>query len=105
MRRIPTLGWILVAAVVATVVLNLVAPAAGIVAALALVLVFMAAAAEGMSNNAGSFDVSTVADRKREALTRRHRRGRPHWGRRAPDHADEPADLIWARERERRGLR
>ena len=87
-----------------TVALNVVAPGIGILAAIALALVFFALAAEGMSDNAGFFDVHAVSDRKREALRRRYRRGRPDWARRAPDHADEPQHLIWERERERRGL-
>jgi hypothetical protein len=41
--------------------------------------------------------------RRRKAL---RRLSRPRdWDRRAPDAADEPVEAIWARERERRGLR
>ncbi len=41
---------------------------------------------------------------RRDALRRFARRGRPEWESTAPDHADEPPDLIWERERRRRGL-
>jgi hypothetical protein len=43
-------------------------------------------------------------ERKRHALTRRFKRGRPEWETTPPDHADEHPDLAWQRERERRGL-
>ena len=105
MRRVPTFGRVLITVVLATVALNLVAPGAGLVAAIGLALVILAVAAEGMGDNAGFFDVHAVSDRKREALARRYRRGRPDWLWRAPDHADEPPELIWERERRRRGLR
>jgi hypothetical protein len=108
MRRIPTFGWILIAALVATVVLNAVAPDVGIFAAIALVLVLFGLVADGMGTamNLIGDDLSPdqVTERKRDALRRFARRGRPHWERTAPDHADEPPDLIWARERRRRGL-
>ncbi|MGZ4268897.1 MAG: hypothetical protein ACXVFN_12590 [Solirubrobacteraceae bacterium] len=104
MRRLSAYAWTLIAVFVATVALNAVAPKVGIFAAVVLALLLMAAAAEGMSDNAGFFDIGAVSERRREALARRYRRGRPGWARRAPDHADEPPDLIWARERRRRGL-
>jgi hypothetical protein len=105
MPRITPLGWVLVAAVIATVVLALVAPGAALVAAVVLALLALATLTEGFGPNAGWFDVGTASERKRETLTRRLKLGRPRWEQTAPDHADEPADAIWARERERRGLR
>ena len=50
------------------------------------------------------FDVDVASERKREALSRRLKRGRPEWDTTAPDHADEPLDAAWERERKRRGL-
>jgi hypothetical protein len=43
-------------------------------------------------------------ERKRDALSRRFKRGRPEWETTPPDHADELPDVAWARERKRRGL-
>jgi hypothetical protein len=104
MRRVTPLGWVLLAAVVVTAVLAIVAPGAAFIAAIVLALVAAAALADGFTDAAGWFDVGVASDRKREALSRRLKRGRPDWERTAPDHADEPADAIWERERRRRGL-
>ena len=58
----------------------------------------------------GDMPLGTVQDlqmwdeRKRSALTRRFKRGRPEWEKTPPDHADEPAEAAWERERKRRGL-
>jgi hypothetical protein len=104
MRRVTPLGWVLLAAVVVTAVLAIVAPGAAFIAAIVLALVAAAALADGFTDAAGWFDVGIANDRKREALSRRLKRGRPRWERTAPDHADEPADEIWERERTRRGL-
>jgi hypothetical protein len=105
MPRITPLGWLLVAAVVATVVLAVVAPGAALVATVVLALLALATLTEGFGANAGWFDVDAASERRRETLTRRLKLGRRRWEETAPDHADEPADAIWARERERRGLR
>jgi hypothetical protein len=104
MRRLTPLGWVLLAAVVGTAVLALVAPGAAFVAAIVLAVLAAAALADGFTDAAGWFDMGVASERKREALSRRLKRGRPHWERTAPDHADEPADAIWERERKRRGL-
>jgi|SRR4029453_15852139 hypothetical protein len=104
MRRVTPLGWVLLAAVVVTAVLALVAPGAAFVAAIVLAVVAAAALADGFTDAAGWFDMGVASERKREALSRRLKRGRPRWERTAPDHADEPADAIWERERKRRGL-
>jgi hypothetical protein len=87
-----------------TAALAIVAPGAAFIAAIVLALVAAAALADGFTDAAGWFDMGVASDRKREALSRRLKRGRPRWERTAPDHADEPADAIWERERRRRGL-
>jgi hypothetical protein len=102
--RLTAFGWVLVAGVVATVVLAVVAPGAGLVAVVILALVAVVALADGFGEAAGWFDMGVAAERKRESVGRRLRRGRPEWETTPPDHADEPADAIWARERERRRL-
>jgi hypothetical protein len=104
MRRVTTLGWILLGSVVATVVLAAVAPAAGLVAAVVLAVAAAAAIADGFGASVSWFDVDVASERKREALTSRLKRGRPEWETTPPDHADELPDAAWARERERRGL-
>ena len=108
MRRIGTFGWVLIAAVVATVVLNVVAPDVGIYAAIALVLLLFGVVADGMGTTMNLIGNDLTSDQmtqpRRDALRRFARRGRPDWARTAPDHADEPPDLIWERERRRRGL-
>jgi hypothetical protein len=108
--RITGLGWALIAAVLVTVALVLVAPEAsvfgGIVCALLLlVAVVDAVGGPTLDHDAAPLGFEQVADdeRRRKAL-RRLSRDRD-WDRRAPDAADEPAEAIWARERERRGLR
>ena len=103
-RRVTPLGWVLLAAAVATAALAIVAPGAAFIAAIVLALIAAAALADGFTDAAGWFDMGIASDRKREALSRRLKRGRPSWERTAPDHADEPADAIWERERRRRGL-
>jgi hypothetical protein len=104
MRRVTTLGWVLVGAAVATVALAFVAPGAAFVVAIVLALVAVVALADGFTDAAGWFDVGVASERKREALGRRLKLGRPRWEQTPPDHADEPADAIWERERRRRGL-
>src|SRR4051794_1487065 len=99
MRRLTALGWFLLAAAAVTVALAVVAPGAGLVAAVILVLVILSVVAEGFGANAGWFDIGAASDRKREVLTRRFKRGRPEWEVTAPDHADEPQDAIFERER------
>jgi hypothetical protein len=100
--RVTVAGWGLGLLVAVTVVLACVAPGAalvtGIVAAVALVVLL----SEGFTNAAGWFDIDVAAERKREALRRRFRGGRPVWERTPPDAPDEPADRIWERERRRR---
>jgi hypothetical protein len=101
--RLTAVGWVLIAAVVATVVMALVAPGVSIVMAAILAVVALALLADGMGANAGWFDAGISSTRKREALAR-FKRGRPKWETTPPDHADEAADVVWERERKRRGL-
>jgi hypothetical protein len=103
--RVTIFGWLLLGAAALTVALAIVAPGAALVAAVILAVLALTALAEGFTSARGHFDVDTAAERKRDFIARRLKRGRPHWERTPPDHADEPTDAIWARERERRGLR
>jgi len=105
MRRVTTLGWVLLCSVVATGVLAVVAPGAALVAAIVLALAVATAVADGFGASLSWFDVEVASERKREALTARFKRGRPEWETTPPDHADEHPDMVWQRERERRGLR
>ena len=108
MRKPTIFGWLLLAAGAATVVLAFVLPVAAMGTGLVFALLLLTLLAEGTT---GDLPLGTVQDvrmwdeRKRHALTRRFKRGRPEWESTPPDHADEPADAIWQRERERRGLR
>ena len=104
MGRVTKLGWVLVGSVVATVVLAVVWPAAALVAAIVLALAAATAVADGIGAPVSWFDVDVTNERKREALSRRFKRGRPEWDATPPDHADEPLDAAWERERKRRGL-
>ena len=108
MRRVTRFGWLLAVLVVATLVLALVAPAAAIIPAAILALALLSVLAEGilgmgLGPDQGLFGDGGMSDRKREALAR-YKRGRPEWETTAPDHADEPLDAAWERERKRRGL-
>ena len=104
MRRVTTLGWVLLGSLVATGILAVVAPGAALVAAIVLALAVATAVADGFGASISWFDVDVATERKREALSRRLKRGRPEWDTTAPDHADEPLDAAWERERKRRGL-
>jgi len=104
MRRVTPVGWALLAAVVATVLLAFVAPGIALVAAVILALAAAVAVADGFAAPISWFDIGVANDRKREALSRRFKHRRPKWESTPPDHADEPPDAIWARERRRRGL-
>ena len=104
MARVTKLGWVLVGSVVATVVLAVVWPAAALVAAIVLALVAATTVADGMAAPLSWFDVDVASERKRDALSRRLKRGRPEWETTPPDHADEAPDEVWKRERKRRGL-
>jgi hypothetical protein len=105
-RRVTPLGWALLAAVIVTAILAVVAPDAAMIVAVALALVLLAVLGEGLAGvPGGRFDVGVAAARRREVLARFFRRGRPEWETTAPDFADEPQDAIFERERQRRGLR
>jgi hypothetical protein len=102
--RVTKLGWVLVGSVVATVVLALVWPAAALVAAIVLALAVATAVSDGIGAPVSWFDIDVTSERKRDALSRRFKRGRPEWETTPPDHADEHPDQVWERERKRRGL-
>jgi hypothetical protein len=104
MGRVTKLGWMLAASVLATVVLAFVWPAAALVAAIVLALAVATAVADGIGAPVSWFDVDVATERKRDALSRRFKRGRPEWENTPPDHADEHPDTVWERERKRRGL-
>jgi hypothetical protein len=106
MGRITGLGWALVVAVVVTVALFVVAPSASAIAGIVLALLLLAAVTDAVGGShiePPPLGFEERGDRRRKAL-RRLSRDRD-WDRRPPDVADEPAEAIWARERERGGLR
>ena len=103
-RRVTIIGWLLLGAVAITVVLAFVAPGAALVIAVLIGLVTATALADSIGAPISWFDIGVSSERKREALTRRFKRGRPEWETTAPDYADEPQDAIFERERKRRGL-
>jgi hypothetical protein len=105
MRRVTVLGWVLFGSLVATALLAVVDPGAALVAAIVLALAVATAVSDGFGASLSWFDVEVASERKREALTARLKRGRPEWETTPPDHADEHPDVVWQRERERRGLR
>ena len=104
MRRVTILGWIIIGSLIGTAVLALIAPQAALVPAIVLALAAATAVADGMAAPASWFDVAVANERKRDALSRRFKRGRPEWETTPPDHADEHPDEAWKRERKRRGL-
>jgi hypothetical protein len=107
MRKPTVFGWLLIVFGVATVGFVLVLPIAAFATGLVFVLLLLAVLAEGTTGDlplGTSQDVRMWDERKRHALTRRLKRGRPEWETTPPDHADEHPDLAWQRERERRGL-
>jgi hypothetical protein len=74
--RLTRIGWVFMAAIAATGVLIVVAPTAGLVATVILVLVLLGALSEGVLGDSPQTHeawASVEAERKREAL---HRRGR-----------------------------
>jgi hypothetical protein len=104
-RRVTIVGWLLIGAVAITAVLAFVAPGAALIMGILIALVVAAALADSIGAPLSWFDIGVTSERKREALTRRFKRGRPEWETTAPDHADESQDAIFERERKRRGLR
>ena len=103
-RRVTIVGWLLLGAVAITVVLAFLAPGAALIMAILIAVVAAVALADSIGAPISWFDIGVSSERKREALTRRFKRGRPEWEKTAPDHADEPQDAIFERERKRRGL-
>jgi hypothetical protein len=103
-RRVTIVGWLLLGAVAITAVLAFVAPGAALAMAIVIALVAATALADSIGAPISWFDIGVSSERKREALTRRFKRGRPEWETTAPDYADEPQDAIFEPERKRRGL-
>ena len=107
MHKPTSFGWLMILSGVATVVLAIVAPVVAIGTGIVFALLLLTLLSEGTT---GDMPLGTVQDlqmwdeRKRNALTRRFKRGRPEWEKTPPDHADEPLDAAWERERKRRGL-
>jgi hypothetical protein len=107
MRKPTVFGWLLIVFGVATVVLALVVPVAAFGTGLVFALLLLTLFAEGTTGDmpVGTFEDARMWDeRKRHALARRFKRGRPEWETTPPDHADEHPDSVWERERKRRGL-
>src|SRR3954452_15758629 len=107
MRKPTIFGWLLIVFGLATVVFAVVIPVAAFATGLVFALLLLALFAEGTTGDlpiGTSQDVRMWDERKRHALTRRLRRGRPEWETTPPDHADEHPDTAWQRERQRRGL-
>jgi hypothetical protein len=107
-RKPTILGWLMIVSGVLTVPLALIAPAAAFATGLVFALLLLTLLAEGTTGDlpiGTQQDVRMWDERKRHALTRRFKRGRPEWETTPPDHADEHPDAAWQRERQRRGLR
>jgi hypothetical protein len=110
-RHVSPLGWAIIVTAVAAVALEPVAKyvAIGIAAVAALLVLTAVADALGDAETHGIDSAPAKRDlfRAREGEARRRaalRRwaGDRDWDRKAPDAPDEPPDLIWERERERR---
>jgi hypothetical protein len=110
-RHVSRLGWAIIVTVVAAVALEPVSKyvAIGVAAVAALLILTAVADALGDAETHGfdstpaahdAFRVSEGEVRRRTAL--RRWAGDRDWDHKAPDAPDEPADLIWERERERR---
>jgi hypothetical protein len=104
MWRVTVLGWVLIGSLTVTAALTLLAPGVALYPAIVLALAAADGAADGVGAPISWFDVDVTNERKRDALSRRLKRGRPEWETTPPDHADEPLDVAWQRERKRRGL-
>jgi hypothetical protein len=108
MRKPTVLGWLMIVSGLATVIFAFVAPTVAFATGVVFALLLLTLLSEGTT---GDLPIGTVQDlqmwdeRKRDALTRRFKRGRPEWETTPPDHADEHPDTVWQRERARRGLR
>jgi hypothetical protein len=110
-RQVSPLGWAIIVTVVAALALEPFAKyvAIGLAAVAALLVLVAVADALGDAETHG-FDATPAkrdAFRVREGEVRRRtalRRwaGDRDWDHKAPDAPDEPPDLIWERERERR---
>jgi hypothetical protein len=73
--RITKLGWVLIALLVATVVLAIVAPTAGLIAAIVLAVILLTVLSQGFLGEGSQSQVHDAwahveVDRKRESLRR-----------------------------------
>ena len=109
MRRISPVAWLLLALAAAAVAVEPVSTPASMAFGAAAALVAYALVLEVLRGDApdgvemGDLQAGPRVTARRRRALRRMFRGRD-WGRRAPDAPDEPADLVWERERRRRGL-
>jgi hypothetical protein len=101
MRPTP-LAWLMIASLIGVVVAWPFSPGVSIALGAFFGLLAFAAVGDVLGSGKNVFDVHETVERKRLAL-RQLAPGR-NWDRKAPDHADEPPDAIWERERQRRGL-
>ena len=109
--RIAPLAWAILATVVVAMALEpfarYVAIGIAAVGALLVLMIVADAIADIETHGFDSAPAKRDAFRLRDGEERRRRAlrrwaGDRDWDRKAPDHPDEPADWIWARERERR---
>ena len=100
--RLTPLAWLMIASLVGAVVVWPFSPGISIALGAFFGLLALAAVGDVLGSGKNVFDVHETVERKRLAL-RQLARGR-NWHRKAPDHADEPQDAIFERERKRRGL-
>ncbi len=110
MRRVSPAVWLLLALVAAAVMAERFSTPASLALGAVAALLALGIALDVLGGDpAASVQIGErppdphVTARRRSSL-RRMIRGRD-WDRRAPDAPDEPADLVWERERRRRGLR
>jgi hypothetical protein len=100
--RLTWLAWLLVVSLVGAVVAWPFSQGLSLALGALFGLLVLAAVADVLGSGENVFDVRDTAERRRSA-PRRPAPGRD-WDRKAPDHADEPQDTIFERERKRRGL-
>jgi hypothetical protein len=100
--RLTPLAWLLVVSLVGAVVTWPFSQGLSLALGALFGVLALAAAADVLGSGENVFDLRDTAERRRSAL-RRLAPGR-NWHRKAPDHADEPQDAIFERERQRRGL-
>jgi hypothetical protein len=100
--RLTPLAWLLVGSLVGAVVTWPFSQGLSIALGALFGLLVFAAAADVLGSGENVFDLRDTVERRRSAL--RHLAPGRNWDRTAPDHADEPQEAIFERERQRRGL-